>query len=125
MTEDDDNCLGDLSHLSEETKDHLIEHLHEGLHQLDDDKRAAIRNMLTVADALGVMAQQLAAGDMLGQRARTMRLVAMQLDSIAAVTYASLGISEKDIQEMDAFTDIVSQLEDDPDLQFPPKGQDD
>lgn len=125
MTEPEEHCLPDLDSLSSEEKDMLIGALHEQLHASLQSNQSAAQNAITLAGAMDTLKGQLQAGDMLGHRASTMRLVAFQLASLAAVTYSSLGLSRQEVSDMDTFTDIVSQLEDEPGLQFPPKGQDD
>lgn len=93
-----------LADMSEEEKDELIQ-------MLSQRYGTAISTVIGLHNALTVMSINLNAADVFGHRGKMMRVVAQQMEIIAAITRQHLGIDDTQLATDAAFEDIVAGLD--------------
>lgn len=112
--ENDEQDHFDLSHLDHEELLATAEALHQGYHELLEERDALIQNITSIGWSLTIVADNASTGDVLGMRAKALRLIRMQLMSLAATGLGGIGLTLKDVKEAEEFSDIAARLEADP-----------
>lgn len=108
----------DLNELDADELRQLVVKFHDKLHEVIDDNSGLAVNFQSIAWGLAEIARQIKIANArpLAARKEILSLTAEKLEFLAAAAYASLGITEEDIETADTFTDIAAILEGDRDF---------
>lgn len=118
MTNSDGECFPDPRFMDDEQKLELIEALHSANHTLIDDRAAMAGDIANLGYAMLKWSEAcdfaLAKGHK--RRKKTLALLGRKMEVIGTVALNSVGVSNEQVEEHEAFHAIIDGLEGDPDF---------
>lgn len=105
----------DISALSEEEKDAYLEAFHEAHHVMAEERESMLDHITSMGNAYHQLAEIALTGNVLGMRMKTLNLLRIQMEALAAINLGAVGLTVKDVKEAEDFSEVVNGiLKDDP-----------